>query len=56
MCAKENTNADQEKNKDIPAADGFGRSVSSLHTFTGVGTRRENKVHVHVNAMVDDVP
>ncbi|KAK1606153.1 hypothetical protein QYE76_029826 [Lolium multiflorum] len=56
MCAKENTNVDQEKNKDIPAADGFRRFVSSLHTFTGVGARREKKVLVNVNVMPDDVP
>ncbi|XP_071674379.1 uncharacterized protein [Lolium perenne] len=62
-CAKEgnggNQNKDRSKDQDQHKEDGFGRSAGSLHTFTGVGDRRDRKVlarAVAVNAVVMDVP
>jgi hypothetical protein len=60
--AKESNNGNQYKDRtkdhDQHKEDGFGRSVGSLHTFTGVGDRRDRKVltrAVAVNAVVLDV-
>ncbi|XP_051213036.1 uncharacterized protein [Lolium perenne] len=47
-CAKEagggNQHKDRTKDQDQHKGDGFGRSTGSLHTFTGVGDRRDRKV------------
>ncbi|KAK1649768.1 hypothetical protein QYE76_067573 [Lolium multiflorum] len=46
--AKENNGGDQHKDRakdqDQHKGEGFGRSAGSLHTFTGVGDRRDRKV------------
>jgi hypothetical protein len=36
-------NKDRHKDQDKPKEDGFGRSAGSVHTFTGVGDRRDKK-------------
>jgi hypothetical protein len=57
--AKAGANADQDKYQERPADEGFGHSVGSLHTFTGITNRREKKVLAHaisVNSVVADVP
>ncbi|KAK1699137.1 hypothetical protein QYE76_015834 [Lolium multiflorum] len=62
--AKENNGGDQHKDRakdqDQHKGEGFGRSVGSLHTFTGVGDRRDRKVlarAVAVHAVIlSDVP
>ncbi|KAK1663288.1 hypothetical protein QYE76_051447 [Lolium multiflorum] len=54
-----NQHKDRTKDQDQHKEDGFGRSAGSLHTFTGVGDRRDRKVlarAVAVNAVVIDVP
>ncbi|KAK1663245.1 hypothetical protein QYE76_051404 [Lolium multiflorum] len=54
-----NQNKDRKKDQDQSKEDGFGRSIDSLHTFTGVGDCRDKKVLAHavaVNAVVADVP
>ncbi|KAK1620613.1 hypothetical protein QYE76_026130 [Lolium multiflorum] len=62
--AKENNGGDQHKDRakdqDQHKGEGFGRSAGSLHTFTGVGDRRDRKVlarAVAVHAVIlSDVP
>ncbi|XP_071680158.1 uncharacterized protein [Lolium perenne] len=39
----DNPTKDRNKDQDHPKEDGFGRDVGSLHTFTGVGDRRDKK-------------
>jgi hypothetical protein len=62
-CTKENGGGDQakdqQKDQGKPKDDGFGCSVGSLHTFMGVGDRRDTKFlarAVAVNTVVMDVP
>ncbi|KAK1693323.1 hypothetical protein QYE76_010020 [Lolium multiflorum] len=50
---------DRAKDQDQSKEDGFGRSAGSLHTFTGVGDRRDRKVlnrAVAVHAVSVGVP
>ncbi|KAK1681783.1 hypothetical protein QYE76_042631 [Lolium multiflorum] len=62
--AKESNGGDQHKDRakdqDQHKGEGFGRSAGSLHTFTGVGDRRDRKVlarAVAVHAVIlSDVP
>ncbi|KAK1602291.1 hypothetical protein QYE76_008140 [Lolium multiflorum] len=62
--AKENDGGNQHKDRakdpDQHKGEGFGRSAGSLHTFTGVGDRRDRKVlarAVAVHAVIlSDVP
>ncbi|KAK1643055.1 hypothetical protein QYE76_060860 [Lolium multiflorum] len=62
--AKENDGGNQHKERakdqDQHKGEGFGRSAGSLHTFTGVGDRRDRKVlarAVAVHAVIlSDVP
>jgi hypothetical protein len=52
-------NKDRNKDQDQPKDDSFGRSIGSLHTFTGVGDCRDKKVltrAVAINAFIADVP
>nr|XP_051229428.1 uncharacterized protein LOC127347258 [Lolium perenne] len=54
-----NQHKDRAKDQDQSKEDGFGRSAGSLHTFTGVGDRRDRKVltrAVAVHAVSVDVP
>ncbi|KAK1693249.1 hypothetical protein QYE76_009946 [Lolium multiflorum] len=55
-----NQHKDRAKDQDQHKGEGFGRSAGSLHTFTGVGDRRDRKVlarAVAVHAVIlSDVP
>ncbi|KAK1665954.1 hypothetical protein QYE76_054113 [Lolium multiflorum] len=54
-----NQQKDRAKDQDQSKEDGFGRSAGSLHTFTGVGDRRDRKVlnrAVAVHAVSVGVP